>query len=196
MIQLVCVSPWQIKEVSTFDAFDKMVGEALAGLNGAPVVLLTSTVNSPSSKAVIAEFLAKYPGARHVQYDGVSYSGMLLANEASFGSRMIPSYAFDKAKVIVSLGADFLGTWLNPVEFQHGYTRGRKVDPKNPSMSKHYQFESMLSMTGANADERYTHRPSETGVVAAALLSAINGQGAAGISDAALKKVLNRLRKT
>lgn len=183
------------KEVSTFDAFDKMVGEALAGLNGAPVVLLTSTVNSPSSKAVIAEFLAKYPGARHVQYDGVSYSGMLLANEASFGSRMIPSYAFDKAKVIVSLGADFLGTWLNPVEFQHGYTRGRKVDPKNPSMSKHYQFESMLSMTGANADERYTHRPSETGVVAAALLSAINGQGAAGISDAALKKGIEQAAK-
>ncbi len=183
------------KEVSTFDAFDKMVAEALAGLNGAPLVLLTSTVNSPSSKAVIAEFLAKYPGSRHVQYDTVSYSGMLLANEASFGSRIIPSYAFEKAKVIVSLGADFLGTWLNPLEFQNGYTQGRKVDPQHPSMSKHYQFESMLSMTGANADERYTHRPSETGAVAAAILSALNGQGAAGISDAALKKGIEQVAK-
>jgi MoCo/4Fe-4S cofactor protein with predicted Tat translocation signal len=183
------------KEVSTFDAFDKMVGEALNGLGGAPVVLLTSTINSPSGKAVIAEFLSKYPGSRHVQYDAISYSGMLLANEASFGSRLIPSYAFDKAKVIVSLAADFLGTWLNPVEFQRGYTQGRKVDPKNPGMSKHYQFESMLSMTGANADERYTHRPSEIGKVAAALLGAVNGQEVSGIADANLKKGIEAAAK-
>ncbi len=39
-----------------------------------------------------------------------------------------------------------------------------------------------MSMTGANADERFTHRPSEAGVVAAALLSAVNGQGAAGVT--------------
>lgn len=183
------------KEVSTFDAFDKMVGDALAGLGGAPLVLLTSTVSSPSSKAVIAEFLAKFPGSRHVQYDNISYSGMLLANEASFGSRLIPSYAFEKAKVIVSLGADFLGTWLNPIEFQHGYTQGRKVNASNPTMSKHFQFESMLSMTGANADERYTHRPSETGAVAAALLAAVGGQGTSGISDAALKKGIEAAAK-
>ena len=48
-------------------------------------------------------------------------------------------------------------------------------------MSKHYQFESMMSMTGANADERITHKPSESAVVAAALLSAVNGQAATGV---------------
>ena len=86
-----------------------------------------------------------------------------MANEATQGKRAIPSYQFDKAKVIVSLGADFLGTWLAPVEFARQYSTGRKIDEKNPVMSKHYQFESFLSMTGANADERFTHRPSETG---------------------------------
>ncbi|MBC6491987.1 TAT-variant-translocated molybdopterin oxidoreductase [Flavihumibacter stibioxidans] len=183
------------KEVSTFDAFDKMVGDALNGLGGAPVVLLTSTINSPSSKQVISEFLAKYPGSRHVQYDGVSYSGMLLANEATHGKRAIPSYQFENAKVIVSLGADFLGTWLNPVEFSKGYSKGRKVDAQHPSMSKHYQFESMLSMTGANADERFTHRPSETGAVAAALLGALNGQGVSGVTGDKLKKGIEKVAK-
>ena len=91
------------KEVTTFDAFDKMVGEAMAGLGSAPVVLLTSTVNSPTTRQVITEFLAKYPGSRHVQYDALSYSGMLLANEACYGKRVIPSYHFDNAKVIVGL---------------------------------------------------------------------------------------------
>ncbi|KAF0237167.1 MAG: quinolcytochrome c oxidoreductase iron-sulfur, partial [Chitinophagaceae bacterium] len=76
------------------------------------VVLLTSTITSPSTKQIIAQFLAKNPGSKHVVYDAVSYSGMLLANQATYGVRAIPSYRFDNAKAIVSLGADFLGTWL------------------------------------------------------------------------------------
>ncbi len=177
-----------------YEAIDKMIADALAALGGAPVVLLTSTITSPTTKQIIAEFLAKFPGGRHVQFDAVSYSGMLLANEATYGKRAIPSYQFENAKVVVSLGADFLGTWLNPAEFQRGYGAGRKVDQKNPELSKHYQFESMLSMTGANADERFTHRPSESGVVAAALLSAVNGQGAAGV-DGKLKKGIEKAAK-
>jgi len=168
------------KEVSTFEALDKMVAQDIAG---APVVILTGTITSPTTKQIISEFLAKYPGSRHVQYDSVSYSGMLLTNEASYGKRALPSYDFSKAKVIVSLGADFLGSWLNAVEYQKGYTAGRKVSPTNPEMSKHYQFESFLSMTGANADERFTHKPSEAGAVAVALLNAINGQAVSDVND-------------
>ena len=82
-----------------------------------------ATITSVTSKQIITEFLAKYPGSRHVQYDADSYSGMLLANEATYGKRTIPSYHFDKAKVIVSLGADFLGTWLSPIEFARQYAR-------------------------------------------------------------------------
>lgn len=73
--------------------------------------------------------------------------------------------------MIVSLGADFLGTWLSPVEFTKQYAVGRKVNQKNPEISKHFQFESMLSLSGANSDERYTHLPSAAGTVATALLS-------------------------
>lgn len=111
------------KEITGFDAFDKMVG---AAITGKAVAILTSTVNSPSTLAIISEFLAKYPGSRHVQYDAVSYSGMLLANEACYGKKAIPSYHFDKAKVIVSLGADFLGTWLSPAEFNNQYSQTEK----------------------------------------------------------------------
>ena len=164
---------------SSVENIDRTVA---AALGSGPVVLLTSTVTSPSTKQIITEFLAKFPGGRHVQYDPISYSGLLLANEASYGRRGIPSYQFDAANVIVSIGADFLGTWLSPVEFAKQYSAGRKINDTRKTLSKHYQFESMLSMTGANADERYTHRPSETGIVAAALLNAINGQGATGVT--------------
>lgn len=157
----------------TFAELDKQVAGALSGRS---VVLLSSTIISPTTKKLIGEFLAKYPGSRHVTYDAVSYAGMLLANEASYGKRALPSYHFENAKVVVSLDADFLGTWLNPSEYSRQYGTNRKINAKNPEMSKHFHFESMMSLTGANADERYTHRPSETGAIALALLAALDGR--------------------
>ena len=89
-------------------------------------MLLSSSISSPVTKDIIS----KFPNLRLVQYDAVSYSGMLEANEASGQGRKIPTYKFDAAKVIVSLGADFLGTWLSVVENSKGYGVGRKIDEK------------------------------------------------------------------
>ena len=114
------------QEIPTFEQLDSQVGNALANLGGAPVVLLTQTIVSPSTRQVIADFLGRYPGSRHVQYDGVSYSGLLQANGGK-----IPAYQLDRAKVIVSLGADFLGTWVSPVEFARQYATGRTINEKN-----------------------------------------------------------------
>lgn len=184
----------KFEEVPTYEQLDKMVGDAMAGLNDSPVILLTSTIVSPSSKQIISEFISKYPGSKHLQYDAVSYSGLLQANEATGFGKKIPSYRFDNAKVIVSLGADFLGTWLSPVEFANQYASGRKMDERNPAMSKHYQFESFLSMTGGNADERFTHRPSETGAVALALYAELGGSASSpALSDEKLKNGIARV---
>ena len=166
---------------ATFEAIDKMIGEGLAANAGKAMVLLTSTITSLSAKQIISEVLAKYPGSRHVQYDAVSYSGLITANETSYGKKGIPAYHFESAKVIVSLGADFLGTWLSPVVFAKQYAVNRRIDEKNPTMSRHIQFESHFSVTGANADERYVHKPSETGALALALLGALGGGTSANL---------------
>lgn len=176
----------ELKELPSFDDLDKKI---TGDLSGSKVVLLTSTLNSPTTREIIAAFLEKYPGSRHIQYDAISYSGILLANEISYGKRIIPTYHFDKAKVIVSLDADFLGTWLSPIEFASQYAAGRKIDQKNPEMSKHIQFEGLLSLTGANADERFLHRPSETGAVVLNLLAKLGANvNAPAIADEKLKK--------
>jgi len=180
---------------TTWAELDKQVTAALNGLGGRPVVVLSSTILSPSTKKLIGEFLSKYPGSRHVTYDAVSYSGMLLANEAAYGKRALPSYHFEHAKVIVSLAADFLGTWLNPAEFNRQYGSTRKINEKNPEMSKHFQFESMMSLTGANADERYTHKPSETGAVALALYNALSGGTVSGIANKRLAEGIQKAAK-
>jgi molybdopterin-containing oxidoreductase family iron-sulfur binding subunit len=174
---------------ATFDVIDKMIADDLAALAGKPLVLLTSTIASATTKQIITEFLAKYPGSKHVQYDAVSYSGMLAANESSYGKKALPSYHFDNAKVIVSLGADFLGTWLSPVVFAKQYSQNRKINSEKPEMSRHFHFESHFSLTGANADERYLHKPSETGAVALALLAALGGSVTSNLKGAAAEGV-------
>lgn len=175
---------------TTFEAIDKAITGAMSG----PVVLLTSTITSPSTKEVIAQFLAKNPGSRHVTYDAVSYSGMLLANEATYGKRAIPSYHFENAKAIVSIGADFLGTWISPVEFSRQYATGKKIDEKKPEMSKHIHFESVPSLTGSNADEKYLHRPSEMGAVVLSLLNVLSGQHVT-VTDEKLKAGIQKAAK-
>ena len=78
---------------------------------------------------------------------------------------MLPGYDFSQANVIVSLGADFLGTWISPVEYAKQYVVTRKVSSDKRTMSRHFQFETAMSLTGSNADVRVPIKPSEMGAV-------------------------------
>ena len=64
---------------------------------------------------------------------------------------------FQKAKTIVSVGADFLSSWLMSTQYQAQYGVNRK--PDGDWMSKHFHFESVMSITGSNADERGAIKP-------------------------------------
>ncbi len=134
------------------------------------VVFMTSTLISPSSKKLIKEFKAKYPNFEHVAYDAVSHSAMLDANELSFGKRMMPTYRFDKADVVVSLAADFLQDWTE-LDHRSQFAKGRNAD--SGKMNRHYQFESNMSLTGSNADYRYPVKASQQGMIAVAIYNAI-----------------------
>ncbi len=143
---------------------------------GGAIRLVTSTLASPSTKAVIAEFVAKYPTARHIMYDANSVSGIIQANQTSFGKALVPAYDFSKAKTIVSIGADFLGTWIAPLDYAKPYAKTRKIGAVgggNKQMSRHYQFETILSLTGSNADYRSSYKPSQEGLVVAALYNKV-----------------------
>jgi hypothetical protein len=67
---------------------------------GKGIRIVTSTVHSPSTLAVIADFIAKYPTTKHINYDAVSYTGIIQANQNSFGKAVLPHYNFDKADVL------------------------------------------------------------------------------------------------
>jgi len=154
---------------------DKTIVAALKAAK--EIVVLSPTIISPSMNTAIASLEAAYAingtsKVKRVQYDGISYGAIRKANEQNFGASIIPSYDFSKAKTIVSVGADFLSTWLlaNEYAVQYGVNR---VPGKG--MSKHFQFESIMSITGSNADGRAQIKPSETANVLAYILKGIGG---------------------
>lgn len=181
-------NPYKDKKETTWSAVDKDIKDALTGLaatNG-NIVVLTSTVCSPSTKKVIADFIAKYPTAKHISYDAVSYSGMLDANQQCFGQRILPVYHFENANCIVSFGADFLTNWVSPIEHAVQYGKARKLDNRN-KIAQHIQFEANLTVSGSNADYRYPTKVSELDTALAYLYNLLaKKEGGATLKVAAL----------
>ena len=171
----------------SWEQVDKDIMSQLAQVasTGTPIRLISSTIISPSTKAVIADFKAKYPATTHIQYDANSASALLKANGG-----VIPAYDFSKAKTIVGIDCDFLGTWLMPTAFARQYAETRKLSSAkggNKDMSRHYQFESILSLTGSNADYRTAVKPSQIGLVVTALYNKIaGGTGGNSVSTSAV----------
>ena len=186
-------SPRLEGENTTWAELDTKVKAVLSSSKG--IRLVTNTVMSPTLKLAIGELQAKYNNVEVVSYDPISCAAILEANSQSFGDRVIPNYKFEKADVIVSFNADFLGTWISPIEYAHQYSTNRKIkNAKGAKMSKHVQVEGHMSMTGSNADNRILVKPSEQGAAIAFLYQQVTG-GAIRVpvlNDAA-KKALTEL---
>ena len=72
------------------------------------------------------------PGFQHVVYDAVSFTALRHATREAFGVDALPHYRFAAASTIVGIEADFLGTWLSPVEFTRDYASRRDPDAARP----------------------------------------------------------------
>jgi molybdopterin-containing oxidoreductase family iron-sulfur binding subunit len=188
----------------SWEKVDKSISGALK--KAKKVVVLSNTVISPTLSNALRELdlsLGGKTGAAEtsddagaqassgkldiIQYDAVSYSGMREANKLSFGLEVIPSYDFSKAKTIVSVGADFLNSWLMSTAYAGQY--GTRRNPSGDWMSQHFQFETIMSVTGSNADYRGMIKPSEQANVLSYLLKGFNVSTgvSSDISDAAKK---------
>jgi molybdopterin-containing oxidoreductase family iron-sulfur binding subunit len=163
------------KDKISWEDLDKQVIAKLKSIaaQGGQIRVVSNTILSPSTKAAIDKFKAAYPTTQVVQYDQSSAFGIVKANEESFGAAIVPSYDFSKAKTIVGVAADFIGSWISPIEFTKQYAQTREVTEDKREMSRHYHFESIMSITGANADYRVQIKPSEEGAVVIQLYNLI-----------------------
>ncbi len=148
---------------ASWDQIDEEIIKSLSKIDneGGSIVLLTSSIISPSTIDIIKEFGNKFKKFKWIKYDAISYSALIEANMKCFKKAAIPDYNLQNTDLIVSFNADFLGTWLSPVHFIPRYTSRRKLDQGEKNMLRHIQFESGMSLTGSNADLRIRIRPSE-----------------------------------
>ena len=185
-------------EYISWSTFDTETNQKLTDLmaSGKEIVLLTQTFASPSTSKLISEFREKYGNVRHVVYDAISESAALDAYQAKYGERGLADYDFSKAMTIVSVGADFLGDWQGG-GFDAGYSKNRI--PQNGKMSRHIQFESNMTLTGANADKRVPLTPSQQKLALAKLYSYVVGgsvsESLPEAAEEAVKNAANALKK-
>lgn len=175
-------------QIIEWDAVDAEMATKVEEIRGgAGVRILTGTVG-PATKGLIDAVIGELPNGAHYIYEPLADEAALQVSEAGYGTAHLPSYRFDRARYIVSLGSDFLGTWLSPVEFTRQFAQSRNPDG---DMSRMVAFEGSLSLTGVNADHRFKVRPDQMVFVALALTQdVLSNHNPGGISAGAVAGAL------
>ncbi|BCK86774.1 menaquinone reductase, molybdopterin-binding-like subunit [Sideroxyarcus emersonii] len=166
-------------------AWDKALGviaDKLNGVKGAEVAFLTGNM-SGHVQALLGNYMDELGSKNHFSYEAISPAVLRAANKKAYGVSM-PRYRIDKARVVVSFGADFLGAWVSPVHFSQQYAQFRKGNrPEGRGVL--VQIEPKMTLTGANADRWIAVRPGSEGVLALGIINALGKAGLAIPADIA-----------
>lgn len=168
--------------------WDELDDQVTAQLKKGGVAVLTGSVASPSTRSIIAEFNQAF-GGRHYVWEPLNHSDLAEGQRLSFGEAVVPHYHFDKAKMIVSIDADFLGAWHMVVTNTRQFSKARKGIE---GMARLVAFDSNFSLTGANSDIRFKIKPSQQLKVALGLASELAKLGAAYPGGATAKALLDQ----
>ncbi len=177
----------------SWDDFNNQIKGNLENLinDNKRIVLLTQTQCSPTTKLILDKFLSKYSNIEHIEYDTISSSSALDAFENIYGIRALADYDFSKAETIVSVDADFLSDWQGG-SYSSGWSKTRVPNAgNNNSMSYHIQFESNMTLSGANADNRVPANPSELKKILAHIYSRLSGRPVNGSLNPNLDKYVD-----
>ncbi|MCB0379330.1 MAG: TAT-variant-translocated molybdopterin oxidoreductase [Bdellovibrionales bacterium] len=156
-----------------WDSLDKKVADQL---KKGGVRVLTRDTASPSLSGLMDKFSSNMDAKVH-RWSPVNHGDLVKAQELSYGQAIVPKYRYDKAKMIVSIDADFLGTWINPTESAKLFMAGRNP---NGDMSRLVSFQSVASLTSLNADDNYPIKPSQRLPLVLALIHELKGKSSLG----------------
>lgn len=114
-------------------------------------------------------------GGEHLSYETFAHEPLKEANRVVFGIDKIPAYNIDKAKYLLSFGADFIETWISPVSYTGQFSKMHSY--KDKSMGKFVHVEPRASLTGVNADEWVSIKPGTEGILALGIANIIVSEG-------------------
>src|SRR5215470_9117151 len=105
---------------------EKALGDKLKGLvsarQGSRIAVVTG-IETGSLGRLMDEWTRALGARPRIAYEPLGYEALRAANRATFGRDAIPHYALEDAGYLLSFGADFLETWLNPVSNQAAFAR-------------------------------------------------------------------------
>src|SRR5438067_8356301 len=159
-------------------------------------VVLAGRITSPTLAWQIERLFAAYPAMRWCRHAPLAASGEEEGLSSLFGHRAVARPHFDRARVIVSLDADFLGEGAGRLAHARSFAGARRLRDGGRRMPRLYVFESMATITGASADHRWPARSSRIEGVARALAARLGlvPAGASDVSDKILDAVATDLR--
>lgn len=141
---------------SSWDAFSLYANGLFKRFHrdGRRLRVLSGHIASPTLASQRDDFLQRFPGAKWHQYEAIDHEQTLAGARLVFGRPLLPRYHFDKARVILSLDADFLGTMPGHLRYARDFADGRRKALQG-EMNRLYTVEPTPSLTGANADHRW-----------------------------------------
>lgn len=163
----------------TWDEAITLFSNEIRGASGRLAVI------SGAGRGTFTDLLAEWTGAlngRMVRYLPLDYEPLRDASRDVFGRDEIPAHDFGAAQYILSFGADFLETWLAPVEQQLGFSASHGSG--DGKMSRYVAFTSRMGMTEMNADRWYAVRPGTETAIVLAMCNVLLGERSGAPSDA------------
>ncbi|MEO6697658.1 MAG: molybdopterin-dependent oxidoreductase, partial [Gammaproteobacteria bacterium] len=158
-----------------------LIGEKVANAPGERFAWITNTVSGHQA-VLLAAHLEALGSKNHFAIEVIGPHVGRAVNQDMLGEAM-PRLLLDKAKLVLSLGADFLGTWVSPTHFATEYAKFR-----SGARGMLIQIEPKMTLTGGNADLWVPIRPGTEGVLALAIANVLM-KGGAKVPEAALAAV-------
>ena len=129
---------------------------------GDKTLIVTNPLRGSLGKLV--NTFAFQSGAQHRAHETLEETVTRVAVQDVFGQERLPTFDFANTHTILNFGADFLGTWLSPVEFNRGYGEFRQGEGRERGYFAH--VEPRMSQTAANADKWLPNKPGTEGLIA------------------------------
>ncbi|MBI4512726.1 MAG: molybdopterin-dependent oxidoreductase, partial [Gemmatimonadetes bacterium] len=165
-------------EPLTWDEAEALLSETIAALLAAGrgnAIAFFGAPENTSFGGLVDAWLSALGARPRVAYDAFGTEALLEANRLSFGVAEIPDFALDEADFVIAFGAEFLETWVSPVEYARRF--GARHTFRDGDISKFVFVGPRLSLTAANADEWIATRPGSEMFLALGMARAIVESG-------------------